>query len=184
MHEPEDVTALLVAWGRGDAAALERALPLVYDDLRRIARQRLRRERADHTLSATALVHEAYVRLLGQRAAEWRSRTHFFALSSQLMRRILVDHARRRAARGGAGRLSLTCDAALGAEHPRDVDLLALDAALDELARHDARAARLVELRFFGGLSNDEAAQALNVSRATAERDWAFARAWLHARLA
>lgn len=183
MDDRADLTELLIAWGHGDASALERALPLVYDDLRRIARQRLRHERAEHTLSATALVHEAYVRLLGQHAAQWKNRAHFFALASQLMRRILVDHARRRAARGGAGHVSLTLDPAAGAQIPRDVELLALDAALDALAALDVRAARLVELRFFGGLSNDEAARELGVSRATAERDWAFARAWLHDRL-
>jgi RNA polymerase sigma factor (TIGR02999 family) len=181
MTDAPDVTQLLIAWGQGDRGALERLLPLVYAELRRIARQRLRRERREHTLCPTALVHEAYLRLSRQNAP-WQNRAQFFALASEVMRRVLVDHARRRAARGG-GHVSLALDESAAVQGPRELDLLALDAALDDLATLDPRAARLVELRFFGGLDHAEAAGVLGISRATAERDWAFARAWLRARL-
>jgi RNA polymerase sigma factor (TIGR02999 family) len=185
MSPRTDVTALLLAWNQGDRSALDRLVPLVYADLRRIARGRLRREARRSTISATGLVHETYMRLVDQRAVRWESRGQFFAVASELMRRILVDHARRRGAakRGGGGlRLALEEDVAEAAA--RDLDLIALDTALQELASLDARSARVVELRFFGGLSHDEAALALGVSRATVERDWTTARAWLFERLA
>lgn len=179
-----DVTTLLSAWSGGDLSALERLVPLVYADLRRIAANRLKSERPGHTLSATAVAHEAYLRLVGQRSMRWQDRAQFFAVASELMRRILVDHARRRAAakRGGQA-VRLTLEADVAESRSRDVDLLALDTALEELAALDARTARLVELRFFGGLSIEEAAHALGVSRTTATREWALARGWLHRRL-
>ncbi len=180
----DDVTTLLVSWSRGDRAALERLMPLVYADLRRIAARHLRSERADHTLSATAVVHEAFLKLIGQRAPNWQQRAQFFALASQLMRRILVDHARRRAAgkRGGSA-LRLELDAEALPSTPRALELLAIDAALAELAVLDPRMARVVELRFFGGLSLEDTALALDVSRATVAREWALARGFLRRRI-
>jgi RNA polymerase sigma factor (TIGR02999 family) len=177
------VTALLAAWCDGDPAARERLLPLVYDDLRRAARRRLGREGRAHTLSATALVHEAYLRLVGQRSSRWESRAQFLAVASEVMRRVLVDHARRRlAAKRGGGRAGVTLEPS-PAVAEREVDVLALDLALRELAGLDPRSARVVELRFFGGLSIEEAASALGVSHATVEREWTAARAWLYRRL-
>ena len=178
MSGPEDVTVLLRAWSEGDAEAGERLMPLVYAELRRRAAWHLRRERRGHTLEPTALVHEAYVRLVGQKAA-WQSRGHFYAVASRMMRRVLVDHARARgrAKRSAGVRVSLS-DA--GAIRPApEVEILALDEALDELAVREPRQARLVELRYFGGLSESEAAEALSVSRATVSREWSLARAWL-----
>jgi len=178
------VTSLLEAWSRGDASALERLVPIVYEDLRRVAARRLRMEREGHTLSATALVHETYLRLMGQHPSHLENRAHFFAVASELMRRILVDHARRRAASkrgGGAPRLTLDAAAAVGASP--DLDLVAVDEALSELGALDPRQARIVEMRFFGGLSVEEAASVLGISRATVERDWGLARAWLYRRL-
>jgi len=175
---------LLQAWSDGDRTALDRLLPLVYSDLRRIAAQKLRAERADHTLSATAVVHEAYLRLVGQRSVRLEDRAQFFAAAATQMRRILVDHARRRvAAKRGGPDLRVTLDEDLVADMGRDLDLLALDRALAELQALDARVARIVELRFFAGLSLDEAAVALDVSRRTVAREWALARGWLHKRL-
>jgi RNA polymerase sigma factor (TIGR02999 family) len=179
----ENLTGLLRAWARGDAAAGERLIPLVYDELRRQAARYLRRERPGHTLRPTALVHEAYLRLAEQRE-DWENRAHFFAVASTLMRRILVDHARRRRAAKRAGqacRVTLTEDVAV--EQPRDVDLLALEAALDELAAFDATKARLVELRFFGGLTIEETSSVLDLSVATLVREWRLAKAWLYRRL-
>jgi RNA polymerase sigma factor (TIGR02999 family) len=177
------VTRLLHAWSDGDASALDQLIPLVYADLRRVAGRRLRRDWREGTLSATGLVHETYLRLLGQRAAHWRNRGQFFAVAAELMRRILVDHARRRAAAKRGSGLRLALEDAAAAEPPRDVDLIALDHALTELGVLDARPARVVEMRFFGGLSNPEVAEALGVSHATVERDWGWARAWLRQRL-
>jgi RNA polymerase sigma factor (TIGR02999 family) len=181
--ETEQATGLLTGWCAGDKAALDRLLPLVYDELRRIAARHLERERPGHTLQPTALVHEAYFRLIDQRQVDWRNRAQFLGLAAEMMRRILVNHARDRAALkrgGGLTRVSLT--EALDAPGP-DVDLGDLDDALRRLAEHDPRKARLVELRFFGGLTNAEAAEVLAVSVATVERDWSFARAWLFAAL-
>ena len=180
---PEAVTCLLQAWSQGDESARDRLFPLIYDELRRRAAAYLRRERRDHTLRPTALVHEAYLRLVGQRSG-WRNRAQFFGVASQTMRRILVDHARaRRAAkRPGSGlRVDLREDAAAVA--PAEVDLVLLDKALDELAALDERQGRVVELRFFGGLSHEEVAETLGVSLATVNRDWRLARAWLHQRV-
>jgi RNA polymerase sigma factor (TIGR02999 family) len=177
-----EITDLLHAHAAGDAAALDQLLPRVYGELRRIARLRLRRERDAHTLAATDLVHEAYLKLLPVERVDWRSRAHFFAIASRAMRNVLVDHAvRRGAAKRGAGATALALDDgnAAAAEQPLD-DLIALSEALERLERLDARQARVVECRFFGGLSLDETAAALNTSAATVSRDWTFARAWLH----
>jgi RNA polymerase sigma factor (TIGR02999 family) len=185
MPDSASVTSLLLAWNQGDDSALDRLVSLVYGDLRRIARNRLRRDAPGHTLSATAVVHEAYLRLVDQRSVRWQNRAQFFAIASEMMRRILVDHARRRqAAKRGGEQVHLTLDAALGEGGGQELDLLGLNGALDELAALDPRAARVVEMRFFGGLSIEEAAFALDVSHATVERDWATARAWLYRRLA
>jgi RNA polymerase sigma factor (TIGR02999 family) len=178
-----EVTELLEAWQHGDAGARERLLPLVYDELRRVARARLRRERPDHTLQATALVHEAYLRLIGPGEATPSNRLQLFGIAARLMREILVDHARRKAAlkRGGpATRVSLD---GVAAPEVAIVDVLALDEALSELSARDARLCQVVELKFFAGLTIDETATALQVSVATVERDWTVARAWLHQRL-
>jgi RNA polymerase sigma factor (TIGR02999 family) len=175
-----DVTALLVAWGQGDREADSRLMATVYDDLRRVARRRLRTERADHSLAPTALVHEAYVRLVDLRRMRWQNRAQFFAIAARLMRQILVDHARAHAAakRGGeAWKVPLSDHA--GTTMPREVDLLDLDAALERLATLDPRLGDLVVLRFFGGLTVAEAADVLARSPATVKRDWTRARAWL-----
>jgi RNA polymerase sigma factor (TIGR02999 family) len=179
---PGEVTRLLKAWAGGDAAAQDRLIPVIYDELRRHAARHLRRERSGHTLRPTDLVHETYLRLRAQNVA-WQNREQLFAVASSLMRRILVDHARRRASakRGQGLRVTLAEDVA--AASPAEPDLLDLDAALDELAALDGRQARLVELRFFGGLSLEEAADALDVSLATANRDWVTAKSWLYRRL-
>ena len=180
LRADEDVTALLVAWGQGDRAADSRLIAVVYDDLRRIARRRLRAERIDHSLAPTALVHEAYLRLVDLRRLHWQNRVQFFAIAARVMRRILVDHARAHVAakRGGAmWRVALPDQA--GATMPREVHLLDLDRALDTLAAIDGRLGDLVVLRFFGGLTVEEAAEALALSPATVKRDWTRARACL-----
>ncbi len=176
----EDVTGLLVAWGQGDRAADSRLMAVVYEDLRGVARRRLRAERLDHSLAPTALVHETYMRLVDVRRVHWQNRAHFFAIAARLMRQILVDHARAHGAakRGGAGWKVLLADH-VGATMPRDVHLLDLDAALGKLAAIDARLGHLVELRFFGGLTVEEAAEVLGLSPATVKRDWTRARAYL-----
>lgn len=159
-------------------------MPLVYAELRRLAGARLRGERADHTLQATAIVHEAYIRLVDQTRVEWRNRAHFFAIAARLIRRILVDHARRRQAdKRGGGNVRVTLDEQLVAPAMRDLDLVALDDAMRELAEMDPELAGLVELRFFGGLTIRETAESLGVSPATVKREWATARAWLHRRI-
>jgi RNA polymerase sigma factor (TIGR02999 family) len=180
-----EITALLHAHAAGDAAALEQLLPRVYGELRRIARIRLRRERSGHTLAATDLVHEAYLKLLPVERVDWRSRAHFFAIASRAMRNVLVDHAvRRGAAKRGAGATVLTLeDHDAAREQPLD-DLIALSEALTRLEQLDARQARVVECRYFGGLTLEETAEALKTSPATVSRDWTFARAWLHNELA
>jgi RNA polymerase sigma factor (TIGR02999 family) len=181
---PGDVTGLLVDWSNGDAGALEKLTPFVYDELRRLARRYMGGERRDHTLQATALVHEAFVRLVDQQRVQWKSTLHFTALASQMMRRILVDHARSHAAtkRGGElQRVSLDESPEIAAgEAP---DLVALDDALEELGRADPDLSKVVELRFFGGLSNDEIAEFLGVSVPTVVRRWRTARAWLYDRI-
>ena len=180
-----DVTGLMRAWGAGDADARDRLLPVVYDELRRQARRYMAHESAGHTLQTTALVHEAYLRLVDQRGARWESRTQFFAVAAQLMRRVLVDHARAHGAakRGGAAVAAPLEHDTAPAPEP-DVDVVALDEALTRLAALDPRHARVVELRYFAGLGIEDAAEALGVSRATVNRDWQMARAWLRRELA
>jgi RNA polymerase sigma-70 factor, ECF subfamily len=176
---PPPVTALLQAWGQGDQQALERLTPLVYDELHRRARRYLAREPAGHTLQATALVNEAYLRLVDAEGVRWQDRAHFFALSAQMMRRILVDAARvRRAEKRGGQEIRVTLDDGVGALH-RDDDLVRLDEALAALADLDGRKARVIELRFFGGLSVEETAEVLHLSPQSVLRDWSLAKAWL-----
>lgn len=177
------ITRLLADWRRGDEAAAERLLPLVYHELKKIAAIHLRGERAGHTLQPTALVHEAYLRLVDLEQVDWRDRTHFFALASRLMRRILVDHARRRQAVKRSPDQDLPPHAASEEAGLRIEELLALDAALDRLAALDERQVRVVELRYFAGLSVEETAQVLDVSPSSVKRDWVSARAWLHHQL-
>jgi RNA polymerase sigma factor (TIGR02999 family) len=178
---PSEVTRLLVDWQNGSAEALDQLMPLVYSELRAIANRYLSRERNDHTLQSTSLVHEAYFRLIDQRHVQWQNRAHFLGIAAQMMRRILVDHARHehRLKRGGP-LPSLSLDAAVAVATPaREIDLLALDEALDRLALIDAQQSRLVELRFFSGLTIEEAAVALGVSAGTVKREWSTAKAWL-----
>jgi RNA polymerase sigma factor (TIGR02999 family) len=178
--QTSEVTQLLVDWGNGDEAALEKLMPLVYDELRAIAHRHMRRERAGHSLQTTALVNEAYLRLVDQRDVRWQNRVHFFAIAAQLMRRILIDHARgRRRARRGGGVLKLSLDEATVVSREPAAELIALDDALRNLEAIDPRKGRLVELRFFGGLSLDETAAELGISPRTAMRDWRMAKSWL-----
>lgn len=177
-----NLTQLLVRWSEGDAAALEQLLPTIYRELRRIAASQLRRERLDHTLVPTALVHEVYLRLIDQRRASWENRAHFFGVAAQLMRRILVDHARaHHAAKRGdrAARVSLDVALEEARDSERPEDILAIDLALERLARLDPEQARVVELRFFAGLTVEETAHVLNRSSRTIKREWRLARAWL-----
>jgi RNA polymerase sigma factor (TIGR02999 family) len=177
---PPDVTEILQEVRQGDKDAAARLMPLVYDELRRLAEHYLRQERPDHTLQATALVHEAYLKLIDQRRVDWQNRAHFFAVAAQLMRRILVDHARRhRASKRGGFQHKLSLDEAIDYSQSRDVDLVALDDALHALAHLDERQSQIVELRFFGGLTIEETAEALGVSPATVKVDWSMAKAWL-----
>jgi RNA polymerase sigma factor (TIGR02999 family) len=184
MQSPEGITQLLIDWGKGDQAALETLMPLVYSELRRLASHYLRRERAEHTLQPTALVIEAYLKLVDQRNARWQNRAHFFGIAAQLMRRILVDHARQRQAvkRGGVEQQRLSITSAQAIVKP-EIDLLALNEALEELAEMDPQQSRIVELKFFGGLSIEETAEVVGISHATVERDWKMARAWLRRQL-
>ncbi len=183
MTAPAEVTRLLDAINAGDEQAREELVPLVYAELRILAASYMRRERPGHTLQPTALVNEAWVKLADQSRVEWKGRAHFFGIAAQAMRRILVDHHRRRSAarRGGGQVITLVDDAASTFEDP--LDFLALDEALDELATLDPRAAKIVELRFFGGLSVEETAEVLDVSTPTVKRDWRTAKAWLYRRL-
>jgi RNA polymerase sigma factor (TIGR02999 family) len=181
--ESENVTQLLIAWGQGDEAARDELIPLVYETLRRIARHHLRGERAGHSLETAALINEAYLKLVEQ-SVSWQSRAHFFGIAARLMRQLLVDYARarQRLKRGGAQwRISLAAAAEIAREQA--VDLLALDEALETLARVDPQRSRLVELRFFGGLTIEETAQVIGVSTPTVERGWRAARAWLQTEL-
>jgi len=177
------ISQLLRAWGRGDEQAREDLVPLVYQELRRRASSYLRRERADHTLQPTSLVHEAYIRLMAQKRVSWLNRAQFFALAAQLMRRILVDYARERQAAKRPGGIRVTFDEKLRAVPPPDCELLMLDDALRDLARLDPRQADIVELKYFGGLSEPEVAAVLSLSRATVTREWQSARAWLYRRI-
>jgi RNA polymerase sigma factor (TIGR02999 family) len=182
---PQTVTELLRAWSQGDSAALDRLVPLVYEELRRQARRFLRRERTGHTLQTNGLVHEAYLRLIDQHETDWKNRAHFFGVAAQMMRRVLIDHARsKQAAKRGGGEVQVTLDDAEVAADERGIDLLELDEALTRLAALDAPQARLVELRYFTGLTIEETAEVLGTSPATVKREWALARAWLRRELA
>jgi RNA polymerase sigma factor (TIGR02999 family) len=181
-HEPpSEVSLLLQGWRDGDRKALDALLPLVYKELRRLAHFQLRNERPDHTLQSAALVHEAYLRLIGLKTPQWESRTHFFAIAAQLMRQILVDYARRHGAvKRGKGICKLSLADARMPSRQKDMDIVALDDALKTLAKIDSRQSRVVELRFFAGLSLTEISEALEIAPATVQRDWTAARAWLH----
>jgi RNA polymerase sigma factor (TIGR02999 family) len=178
---PENVTQLLIDWSKGDKEALDNLVPLVYDELRRQAARYLRHERAGHTLQTTALIHEAYLRLVDQRNVHWQNRAHFFGIAAQMMRRILVDHARtkKRAKRGGSDIRVSFSEATLKAPD-QDLDIVALDEALEHLAEIDEQQSKIVELRFFSGLTVEETAEVLGISPATVKRDWSMAKAWLH----
>jgi RNA polymerase sigma factor (TIGR02999 family) len=174
------VTELLLSWGRGDRSALDELVPIVHQELRRLARLQMRGERDNHTLQTTALVNEAFIRLVDLRRIRWQDRAHFLALSARLMRRILVDHARSRNYRKrGGGAVNVALDDSIDMSRERGADLVALDDALESLARVDPRKGQVVELRFFGGLSVDETAEALGISAETVLRDWRFAKVWL-----
>ena len=177
------VTELLVRWKEGDQQALNDLLPIVYPDLRRIAHQQLRKERPDHTLQSTALAHEAYLRLEKQGVVQFENRSHFLAICAQLMRQVLIEYARGRSAAKRDGGVKLALDDIVLAAKNRGTDLIALDDALDRLAKLDVQQARIVELRFFGGLSVEETAEVVGVSPATVKRDWAAAKIWLHRQL-
>jgi RNA polymerase sigma factor (TIGR02999 family) len=181
---PQDVTTLLLAWNEGDEDALGQLMPLVYAELRRLARHYMRGERPGHTLQTTALVNEAYLRLVDARRVRWQNRAHFFAVSARLIRRILVDFARERGyKKRGGGVRHVSLDRALDLGQQPDKDLMALDEALQALAEFDPRKGQVVELRFFGGLSVEEVAEVLQVSPETVRRDWRLAKAWLKRRL-
>ena len=180
----KSVTQLLREWSGGDTAARDQLMQVVYDELRRLAAYYLNRERPDHTLQPTALVHEAYLRLCDEALVDWNSRGHFFGAASRLMRRILVDHARARlAAKRGGPRLRVSGVEALALAAEPDIDLIALDEALNELTLLDGQQSQIVDIRFFGGLSLEETAEALGISLATVKRDWTTAKAWLRRRL-
>ncbi len=176
----QDITRLLVAWGEGDKDALDRLMPFVYSELRRLAHAYMRRQKSDHTLQTTALVNEAYMRLIDTSRVRWQDRNHFFAMSAKMMRRILVDSARSKNARKrGGGEHMVTFDEALPVVEAKAADLIDLDDALTRLAELDERQSRIVELRYFGGLTEEEIADVLEVSARTVRRDWSIARAWL-----
>ena len=178
---PSQITTLLQSWRDGNREALDALLPLVYDELRRLARRHLRNERQEHTLQSTALVNEAYLRMVGQDFPEWEGRAHFFAIAAQLMRQILVDYARRhRASKRGSGICMLTVDDVAAQPQRKNMDVIALDDALNTLAEFDPRQSRIVELRFFAGLSLEETSEVMGIGTATIQRDWTAARAWLH----
>jgi len=178
-----EVSGLLRAWGDGDRRALDQLTPIVYDELRRLASHYMRGERPGHSLQATALVNEAYMRLVDYKGMQWQNRAHFFAVSAQLMRRILVEHARRHNLKRGGGVQHVSLDEMAIVGGDRGADLVALDDALDALARFDARKVQVVEMRFFGGLSVEETAEVLKVSSVTVMRDWSTAKAWLYREL-
>jgi RNA polymerase sigma factor (TIGR02999 family) len=184
MASRSEVTQLLRQWSDGRQDALDRLLPEIYAELRRLASSYLRRERPNHTLQPTALVHEAFLRLVDQKEVRWQNRAHFFGIAAQAMRRILVDHARAHAAdKRGAGQKPIALDEALVAAPSLDVDLLALDEVLTRLERLDLQQSRIVELRFFGGLTIEETAEVMGISPATIGREWTLAKAWLYAEL-
>jgi len=176
----KDITTLLVDWRNGDQDALSELTPLVYSRLRQLAAAQLRREKPGHTLQSTALVHEAYLKLIDQTRVQWHDRNHFFAIAAQIIRRVLVNHARKRgSSKRGGGRTLLSLNESVAAQNAEDVDLLALDDALDNLARLDPQQARIIELRFFAGLTIEETAEVMGISTSTVNRDWTLARAWL-----
>jgi RNA polymerase sigma factor (TIGR02999 family) len=184
MSSPADVTQMLQAISAGDGEAPEKLLPIVYDELRKLAHGYMRNERSDHTLQATALVHEAYIQLVDWQNVSWQNRAHFFAAAAKMMRKILVDHARERnAQKRGGGVRTIALDDAVSFPDQQTVDLIFLDDALDELSKFDAVQARIVEMRFFGGLTIEEAAHALGVSDSTVKREWRIAKAWLFDRM-
>jgi len=177
---PQEVTELLIAWSDGDSGAYEKLMPLVYEELRRLAHRYMRREREGHTLQTSALVNEAYLRLIDQKNVHWQNRSHFFAIAAQIMRRILVDYARsRRYGKRGGGAVQVSLEERLIVSANRSAEVVALDDALKSLAKIDERKSQVVELRFFGGLSIEETAEVLGVSAATVMRDWTLAKAWL-----
>jgi RNA polymerase sigma-70 factor (ECF subfamily) len=178
-----DISTLLRAWTGGDQCALEKLTPIVYHELHRLAGLHMRRERTGHSVQTTALVNEAYVRLVDYKQMQWENRAHFFAVSSQLMRRILVEHARRHNLKRGGGVPHISLEEAAIVDHDRDSDLVALDDAMNQLGRIDPRKVQVVEMRFFGGLSVEETAEVLKISTVTVKRDWRAARAWLHREL-
>ena len=178
---PEEIKGLLLEWGNGDKAALDRVIPMVYEELRRLAHRQMRRERAGDTLQTTALINEAYMRLVDYARVRPRDRAHFFAIAAQAMRRVLIERARsRRSAKRGSGAQKLSLDEAANVSGEQAADLVALDQALTQLAAIDPRKSRLVELKYFGGLTNEESAEVLEVSTPTVERDWRTAKIWLH----
>jgi len=184
LHTTHEVTELLLAWSNGEKAALESLAPLVYKELHRLAHHYMSRERPDHTLQTSALVNEAYLRLVDQKRVQCQNRAHFFAISAQLMRQILINHAQsRRCLKRGRGARKVSLDRAIIVSEERSEDLLALDDALNELAKADPRKSKVVELRFFGGLSVEETAEALDVSPVTVMREWRLAKAWLYREL-
>ena len=178
---PSDVTQLLLDWSNGDKAALDKLVPVVYEELRRLASYYMRRERPGHTLQTSALVNEAYMRLVDYRQMQWQSRAHFFAVAAQAMRRVLVDHARKqRFAKRGGGAVNVSLDESLAVSQKQAADLIALDDALTDLEAIDARKSRIVELRYIGGLNIEETAEVLDISPATVQREWRAAKAWLY----
>ena len=184
LTSPEEVTRILNDLSAGNPAAPDRLMPLVYEELRRLASRYLNRERPDHTLQPTALVHEAYLRLVDQTQVTWQNRAHFIGVAAQMMRRILVDHARlHKVEKRGGHRRKLSLDEAVSFEERRDVDLIALDDALADLGRLDPQQCRIVELRFFAGLTLDETAEVIGISRSTVKREWVMAKAWLYDQL-
>lgn len=185
MDQPQHLTQILREWSGGSTDALERLMPFIYVELHKQAARILRNERNGHTLQSTALIHETYLKLIDQREANWANRTHFFAISARLMRRVLIDHARskRRDKRGGSNAVQVTLDESILVQKGTNIDLIALDQALDTLAKIDEQQVRVVELRYFSGLSIEDTAVALNVSRTTVVKDWRMARAWLHREL-
>lgn len=186
MEQPasQEITRLLLSWGNGNKAALDELMPLVYEELRRLAKHYMRGQKEGHTLQATALVNEAYLRLVDSSRVQWQNRAHFFAISAQLMRRILVDFARtKNSLKRGGEQIKVTLDERIAVPFERGTDLVALDEALENLAKFSPRQSQIVELRYFGGLTEEEIAEALNVSTRTVRRDWSVARAWLYREL-
>ncbi len=181
---PPEITQLLLAWGGGDKAALDALMPIVYDELRKLAKRYMRRQNPNHTLQTTALVNEAYLRLIDSSRVRWQDRTHFFAIAAQLMRRILVDFARaRNSLKRGGEQIQITLDERIEAPFEKETNLVALDEALQKLAKLSQRQSQIVELRYFGGLSEEEIAETLEISTRTVRRDWSLARAWLYREL-